>query len=95
MSHLPIEEVLHYVNEARTNPNKFASYVQEDIDSFVDNGHMPLFPGCLYSVNESKQTWIDCKNFLNSQPPLPPYKISEALNMTAKDHATDMVENNI
>lgn len=95
MSYLPIETVLQYVNEARTNPQKFANYVQQDIDSFVDNGHMPLFPGCLYSVNESKQTWVDCKSFLLSQNPLPPYKLSDALTVVAKDHATDMVENNI
>ena len=56
---------------------------------------MPLFPGCLYSVNESKQTWVDCKNFLLSQAPLTPYQLSQSLNLTAKDHATDMVMNNI
>ena len=95
MSYLGIEEVLGYVNEARTNPRKFADYVQEDIDSFIDDRHMPLVPGCLYSVNESRQTWVDCKNFLLNQPKLPPYELSEALNLTTKDHATDMVQNNV
>lgn len=64
MSVIPIEETLKYVNEARTNPRKLVPYVQADIDSFVNQQQMPLYPGCMYSTNEGKAAWLEAKKFL-------------------------------
>ena len=56
---------------------------------------MPLYPGCTYSTNEGKGAWLEAKKFLENTPSLPPYKLHEALNLTAKDHATDMARNGV
>lgn len=95
MSVIPIEETLKYVNEARTQPQKFAQYVQEDINQFVDDRQMPLYPGMMYSTNEGKGAWIEAKRFLDNARSLPPYKLSHPLNVTAKDHALDMERNGV
>lgn len=91
MSVLPVEEILKYVNQARTAPKDFAQYVKEEIALFTSETQMPLYPGLNYRVNESKKTWLDCVDFLTKQKPLPPYEISKALNTIAEDHATDLV----
>ena len=56
---------------------------------------MPLYPGCMYSTNEGKGAWIEAKKFLESAPSLPPYKLHEALNLTARDHAKDMQKSGV
>ena len=95
MSAISIPEILKYLNEARERPQNFIKYVQEDIDSFIDNYSMPLKPGCNYQVNESKKAWLECKNFLQEQKPLHPFKLSDSLVETAKDHCIDMKKNNL
>jgi hypothetical protein len=57
MSVIPPEETLKYMNEARTNPKKFAEYVKKEIGTFIDNSQMPLYPGCYYATNEGKGAW--------------------------------------
>jgi len=35
MSVIPPEDILKYINMARTNPSIFAKYVKDELDSFV------------------------------------------------------------
>lgn len=73
MSAIPVKDTLRYLNEARTNPSGFAQYVKKEIDQFIDNSTLPLYPGCNYSTNEGKKAWTEAYNFLLKQKPLPAY----------------------
>lgn len=59
MSVVSVDEILRYVNEARTHPKKFAQYIAKELDQFFQDGRtLPLIPGCNYSTNEGKGAWI-------------------------------------
>ena len=58
MSVIPVQETLKYVNDARTAPQSFANHVKKEIDSFLDNSTLPLYPGCNYATNEGKKAWL-------------------------------------
>ena len=95
MSIIPIEQTLKYLNEARTDPTSFSNYVDNEIKKFTSDNEMPLMPGCNYGVNESVKAWHECKTFLKQQKPMDPFKLSESLNMSALDHATDLAKHNM
>lgn len=57
MSAIPPEDILRYVNEARTNPTAFANYVKTEMDTFINEWELPLRQGCNYRTNESKKVW--------------------------------------
>ena len=95
MSVIPIQATLKYVNEARTAPQAFADYVKKEINSFIDSGTLPLYPGCNYATNEGKKAWLEAYDFLKNQSPLPAYFLNEGLSLAAEDHAIDMAKTNI
>jgi hypothetical protein len=51
MSVIPVKDTLKYMNEARTNPSGFAKYVKKEIDQFINQSTLPLYPGCNYATN--------------------------------------------
>jgi len=95
MSVIPVKDTLRYLNEARTNPSGFAQYVKKEIDQFINNSTLPLYPGCNYSTNEGKSAWTEAYNFLLKQKPLPAYELNEGLCLAAEDHAIDMAKTGI
>lgn len=94
MSVVPPEDVLKYMNEARTNPSGFAKYVKAEMDTFFNEWELPLKPGCNYRTNESKKVWKETYEFLTHQKPLKPFKLNQGLTLAADDHAVDMAQHN-
>jgi hypothetical protein len=83
MSVIPVEDTLRYLNEARTQPKKFAEYVMKEIGTFTSNTQMPLYPGCYYSTNEGKGAWTEAHKFLTTVAPLPAFILNEGLTLAA------------
>ena len=82
------QEVLKYVNQARTNPKSFADYVKKDIGLFQSDGRrIPLTPNCYYSTNEGIGAWKEAYNFLMNVQPIQPLKLSDGLTGVAKIHS--------
>ncbi len=73
MSVVPPEETLKYMNEARTQPSKFAEYVVKELSMFINSTTLPLKPGCNYSTNEGNGAWKEAIEFLKKQQPLAPF----------------------
>ena len=90
MSIVSKESFLSEINRARTKPLEYAELVQKQIDSFVDDWKMPLYPGCFYKTNEGKQVWIETFNFLKKQKPLHEYKLNGGLTLASDDHVADL-----
>jgi hypothetical protein len=86
---------LKYLNIARENPSYFIPIIDQQIDSFVNERHMPLTEGVLYETNEGKVAWIEAKTFLQNQRPLHPFVKHPGLCKAASDHRTDLCENGI
>lgn len=86
----PLErEVLDEVNLARTQPAKYAAFVEEWRQYY--NGKRLVRPG-----RQPITTWDgiaaldECVNFLRTAQPLPPLQSAKGLHLAALDHATDL-----
>ena len=95
MSAIPIQELLNYINEARTNPKKFSEYIKKEFDSFVNENSLPLKPNCTYSTFEGRAGWREAYEYMRNFKPIFPLQLNEGLNLAAMDHAMDMKINNI
>ncbi len=82
-------EVLDEVNLARTQPAKYAAFVEEWRQYY--NGKRLARPG-----RQPITTWDgiaaldECVNFLRTAQPLPPLQSAKGLHLAALDHATDL-----
>jgi len=81
-------EVLREQNLARTDPHRYADYVEAWLPYY--HGKTRLLPGepSIRTI-EGKEGVRDAVEFLRAQTPLPPLKPSQGLALAARDHVED------
>ncbi len=87
--------MLKYINLARQFPAYFISLIDKQLASFVNQREMPICEDVIYETNEGKSAWKQARKFLERQTTLLPFELHEGLNMSAKDHASDLAKHGI
>jgi len=82
------KEVLAEHNLARTDPKKYAAYVEEWLQYY--DGTMRHLPHRPYiRTIEGKRAVAEAVEFLEAQEPLPPLRPARGLSRAARDHVAD------
>jgi len=86
----PLEaEVVDEMNLARTEPQKYAAFVEEYKKYY--NGNQLMVPGRQGLLTAEGVAAVDeAINFLRAAKPLPPLDVARGMCLAAKDHALDL-----
>ncbi|MCA1850181.1 MAG: CAP domain-containing protein [Acidobacteria bacterium] len=84
------QEVIDEMNLARTEPQKYAAFVEEYKKNY--DGNRLTLPGRKKAIvtNDGIAAVDEAINFLRAQTPLPPLTIARGVCLAAKDHAVDL-----
>lgn len=84
------QEIIDEMNLARTDPQKYATYVEEYKKYF--DGNRLTIPGRKKAIvtNEGAAAVDEAVNFLRAQRPLPAFSVAKGVCSAASDHARDL-----
>jgi uncharacterized protein YkwD len=92
----PLEkEILDEMNLARTEPQKYAAFVEE-YKKYYD-GNRLMIPGRKKALvtNDGVAAVDEAIKFLRAQQPLPAFEVSKGVSSAAADHAKDLATSGI
>lgn len=80
--------VLHELNLARTDPHKYASFIEDTLRYY--QGSLLCYPNEIrLQTNEGTRAVREAVSFLQRQTPLKPLALSRGMTYAAKDHVKD------
>ncbi len=86
------------LNIARTNPALYATYLEEYLDKFSEDGSLiisnKLGKVTLLSTQEGKDAFIEAIEYLKNQEPIGTLKYSKQISKAAREHAQEQKKNN-
>ena len=87
--------MIKYFNVARQFPAYFVNLIDKQLATFINDREIPINQDMIYQTNQGKKAWREARAFLAKQGTLPPLEAHEGLYLSAKDHAIDLVTNNL
>jgi uncharacterized protein YkwD len=85
----PLEkEIVRELNYARTNPQKYASVI-EDLKQYYDGNLIKVPDKTPIRTREGVKAVDEAIRYLRSVQPLPPLKVSQGMSQAARDHVKD------
>ncbi len=86
---------MKYLNIAREQPTYYVPILEQQINSFINEKEMPLADDILYETNDGRSAWIEAREFLMNQKPMPPFTTHPGLTKAAEDCKNDLCSNGI